>query len=89
MKIAILGGSFDPAGLHHLTIIKEVLKLNFFIEIIVLPCGPRPDKKSVQDIDPVHRAAMLEMTFRALKGKITIELNDLEKDVFTRTIAAS
>lgn len=86
MKIAILGGSFDPAGLHHLTIIKEVLKLNYFNEIIVLPCGPRPDKKSVQDIDPVHRAAMLEMTFRALKGKITIELNDLEKDVFTRTI---
>ncbi len=86
MKIAILGGSFDPAGLHHLTIVKEVLKLDFFDKIIILPCGPRPDKKSVEDIDPVYRAAMLEITFRDLQDKIVIELNDLEKDVFTRTI---
>lgn len=86
MKIGILGGSFDPAGIHHLTIVREVLKLDLFDKIIVLPCGPRPDKKSVEDIDPVYRAAMLEITFRHIQDTIEIELNDMEKEVFTRTI---
>jgi NAD kinase len=62
MKIAILGGSFNPAGTHHLRIVEEVLKLNCFDTIVILPCGPRPDKQSVGDIEAVYRAAMLDIT---------------------------
>lgn len=86
MKYAIFGGSFDPPGIHHLTIVKELLALNIFDKIIIFPCGPRPDKKTVADIEPIYRAAMLEITFRSFSDQIDIELNDLEKDTFTRTI---
>lgn len=86
MKIAILGGSFNPVGIHHLRIVQEVLKLNRFDKVIILPCGPRPDKQNTEDIDPVFRAAMLEITFRGFPDNVEIELNDLEKCKFTRTV---
>jgi NAD+ kinase len=86
VKIAILGGSFNPTGVHHLRIVEEVLKLHTFDRIIILPCGPRPDKKSVGDIEAVYRAAMLNITFRAYQGQVEIDLQDLERTEFTRTI---
>lgn len=86
MKIAILGGSFNPAGIHHLRIVHEVLELNFFDKVIILPCGPRPDKQNTEDIDPAFRAAMLEITFRGFPDNVEIELNDLENNEFTRTV---
>lgn len=86
MKIAILGGSFNPAGRHHLMIVEEVLRLNCFDKVIIFPCGPRPDKRTTDDVDPVFRAAMVGITFRALRHKVEVHLDDLEQDIFTRTI---
>ena len=40
MKIALLGGSFNPPGIHHLQIVEEVLKMNRFETVVVIPCGP-------------------------------------------------
>ncbi len=86
MKIAILGGSFNPVGSHHLTIIEEVLKLDCFDRVVILPCGPRPDKQSTGDVEAVFRAAMLGITFRDFRDRVEIDLSDMERSEFTRTI---
>jgi len=81
-KIAIFGGSFNPPGIHHRKVIKRII--DFFDEIIVVPCGPRPEKQTTNDVEPIHRAVMCDMTFRDLP-KVRVELFDLEQATFTRT----
>jgi NAD+ kinase len=76
-KIALFGGSFNPPGIHHKLIAKKLVKI--FDDVIVRPCGSRPDKSITNDIEPSHRAAMVTMTFRDIPG-ITIDLSDLEKE---------
>ena len=53
-----------------------------FDRVIVVPCGPRPDKPS--DVDPVYRAAMADLAFRGIDG-VEVDLFDLEQATFTRT----
>ncbi|MCG2693709.1 hypothetical protein L6259_00255, partial [Candidatus Parcubacteria bacterium] len=81
-KIAIFGGSFNPPGTHHRRVIERVI--DYFDEIIVVPCGPRPEKQTTNDVEPIHRAVMCDMTFRDMP-KVKVELFDLEQATFTRT----
>ena len=81
-EIAIFGGSFNPPGEHHRAIAR--LLSDHFDEIVVVPCGPRPDKPITNDVEPVYRAAMVDMTFRATPS-VRVELFDLEESSFTRT----
>jgi len=81
-RIAIFGGSFDPPGVHHRAIAKALVKE--FDKVVVVPCGPRPDKKSANNIDPTHRASMCDMAFRG-NLNIEVDLFDLEQATFTRT----
>ncbi len=82
MKIAAFGGSFNPPGLHHRAI-AEALALQFD-RVDVVPCGPRPDKLTVDDVDPAHRAAMVHLTFRGIPN-VRVDDSDLEEPTFTRT----
>ncbi|MFN8388694.1 MAG: NAD(+)/NADH kinase [Bdellovibrionota bacterium] len=79
---AIFGGSFNPPANHHLEIARELAK--HFDELIVVPCGPRPDKPGTDDIPSVYRAAMVDMAFRDVP-KVIVDLFDLESEEFTRT----
>src|SRR3972149_1858278 len=81
-RVAIYGGSFNPPGVHHRAVVEALL--DRFDEVRVVPCGPRPDKEVSNDIDPIHRATMLDMTFRGL-NRVSVDLFDLEQAVFTRT----
>ncbi len=81
-KVAIFGGSFNPPGLHHRRI-AEMLS-EHFDEVFIVPCGPRPDQPTVNDISPVYRAAMADMAFEDLHN-VHVELFDLEQATFTRT----
>jgi len=81
-QIAIFGGSFDPPGLHHRQIV-EVMSREFD-SVIVVPCGPRPDKETVNDVDVVHRAALADIAFRGI-DRVQVELFDLEQAIFSRT----
>ncbi|MEK7567085.1 MAG: NAD(+)/NADH kinase [Patescibacteria group bacterium] len=81
-KIAIYGGSLNPPRPTHRTIAE--LMAREFDEVIIVPCGPRPDKPTVNDIDPFHRAVMADMAFANLP-KVRVELFDLENGTFTRT----
>jgi NAD kinase len=80
-RIALFGGSFNPPGLHHRAV-AEVLS-GEFDEVVVVPCGPRPDKPVTNDVEPYYRAAMVDMAFRGM-AHVRVELFDLEAATFTR-----
>ncbi|MFA6588602.1 MAG: NAD(+)/NADH kinase [Patescibacteria group bacterium] len=81
-RIAIYGLSANPPGLHHRRIVMNLTQQ--FDRVIVVPCGPRPDKLTTNDIAPIHRAVMTDLTFGDIP-KVTVDLTDLEQDIFTRT----
>lgn len=79
-KIAIFGGSFNPPGIHHRLVVEALVP--HFDKIIVIPCGPRPDKETTNDIEPWHRAALTDIAFRDIE-KVEVDLFDLELASFT------
>jgi NAD+ kinase len=79
-KIAIFGGSFNPPGIHHRAVVEALVP--HFDKIIVIPCGPRPDKPTMNDVEPWHRAALTDITFRGIP-KVEVDLFDLELASFT------
>lgn len=82
-RVALFGGSFNPPAKHHRTL-AGVLAKNFD-RVIVIPCGLRPDKLTTNDTLPTDRAAMTDMNFRNIP-KVKVDLFDLERDDFTRTL---
>ncbi len=80
--IAVYGGSFNPPTRHHRDV--ATLLSEHFREVVVVPCGPRPDRPTTDDVAPIHRAAMVDLNFRNLP-KVRVELFDLEANTFTRT----
>lgn len=86
-QIAVFGGAFDPFHLGHLEVTRRLLEQ--FDRVVVVPCGSRPDKASTDDVLPVHRAAMIDLSLRALKAeapdRLAVEYFDLELATFTRT----
>lgn len=91
-RFAVFGGSYNPAARHHREIAAALATGTDksgafrFDKTVVVPCGPRPDKATTNDIEPVHRAAMADMTFRGIPG-VEVDLFDLEHATFTRTHA--
>jgi NAD kinase len=81
-SIAIFGSSFNPPGTHHRRIASQLVEQ--FDEVVVVPCGPRPDKPVTNDVPPTYRAAMTDMTFAGI-DRVRVELFDLEAASFTRT----
>ncbi len=79
-KIAIFGGSFNPPGIHHRLVVEALIP--HFDKIIVIPCGPRPDKPGSTEVEPWHRAALADIAFRGLP-KVEVDLFDLELSSFT------
>ncbi|MBW2528474.1 MAG: NAD(+)/NADH kinase [Deltaproteobacteria bacterium] len=80
--IAVFGGSFNPPGAHHRSVARALA--DHFDEVVVVPCGPRPDKPITDDVPPIFRAAMTDLTFRGLE-RVRVDLFDLEASTFTRT----
>lgn len=80
--IAVFGGSFSPPGIHHRRMAEELTRN--FDEVVVVPHGPRLDKISVNDVDPIYRATMTDLTFRGME-RVAVDLHDLEQSVFRRT----
>jgi NAD kinase len=81
--MAVVGGTFNPPHIPHVEGVKAVARV--FDEVIIFPCGPRPEpeKRSIRDIDPIHRATMIDLAFHHLPVRII--LSDMENDKFTRT----
>lgn len=83
-RIALFGGSFNPPGIHHRLMAQALIP--HFDAIVIVPCGPRPDKPTTNEIEPHHRATMVDINFAGL-SKVRVELFDLENATFTRTHA--
>lgn len=83
-RLAIFGGSFNPPGLHHRAVLERVAAC--VDEVVVVPCGPRPDKPSTSALPAVHRATLADLAFGGLPG-VRVDLFDLEASTFTRTWA--
>lgn len=84
-RIAIYGGSFNPPHLGHVQNVRALAASGSFDLVVVVPCGPRPDKEIVNDIAPSHRATMADLAFAGIPG-VEVDLFDLENDVFTPNI---
>jgi NAD+ kinase len=79
-RVALFGGSFNPPGIHHRAVAEALAP--HFDRIIVIPCGPRPDKQSTNDIEPYHRAALADIAFHGMP-KVEVDLFDLELASFS------
>ncbi|MCX6714512.1 MAG: NAD(+)/NADH kinase [Candidatus Uhrbacteria bacterium] len=83
--IFLYGGSFCPPGLHHEAIIRKLAnRLGPDDRLIVIPCGPRPDKETTNDLSLAFRAALCDLAFGRIP-RVEIDLTDLEHSVFTRS----
>lgn len=85
-NVYVIGGSFNPPGVHHVQMVERTSRLaNKDDIILVKPCGGRPDKLTTNDVAPHHRAALCDLAFSQIPG-VHIDLDDLEHQTFTRTI---
>lgn len=80
--IAVYGGSFNPGGLHHEKIVRNLLW--FFNQVVIVPCGEQPNKDSIRFVKNQNRAELAKLAFGHLP--IQLDLSDLEQGVFTSTI---
>jgi hypothetical protein len=74
-RVGLYGGSFNPPGLNHREVAKHIRL--FFDQVLVLPCGPRPNKVTTNSVDPRHRANMVELTFGGIEG-LRVDFSDLQ-----------
>lgn len=80
-RLAIVGGSFNPPHNRHVDLVKMISA--DFDRVVVIPCGPRPDKPTTNDVEPIHRAVMIDLAFRGMPPNVVVDLSDLERDTFT------
>lgn len=67
MKIAVLGGSFNPPHLGHVLVIDQVLKYTDIDEIWLAPCYRHTFEKHLAPVE--HRVAMTKMLVSAGQGR--------------------
>jgi nicotinate (nicotinamide) nucleotide adenylyltransferase len=63
-RIGIFGGSFSPVTLGHVEIARQVAFSGAVDEVWIVPCGPRPDKPSL-NVGALHRHAMTVLAVEA------------------------
>jgi nicotinic acid mononucleotide adenylyltransferase len=56
-RIVIFGGSFNPPGLHHRKLAMALAER--FDQVIILPCGSRPDKETSGLISDEDQAQLI------------------------------
>ena len=75
MKTGILGGTFNPIHLAHLSIVKEVHQTLELDRTLFIPAAEPPHKNVAGEISFAHRLAMVEA---AIKDYPAFQASDLE-----------
>ena len=85
MKVAVLGGSFDPVHIGHLFLAVEVLSQTPVEHVMFLPAASPPHKAKGPSVSDAHRLAMLNL---AIGDHDRFQLNtwELEKGGVSYTI---
>ncbi|MGL6075614.1 MAG: NAD(+)/NADH kinase [Fimbriiglobus sp.] len=78
-RVALYAGSFDPPASHHFEIARRLSQV--YEQVVIVSNGPRPDRFEEESL-PIHRAVMADLNFRRLP-RVTVELQDLERNRFT------
>lgn len=65
MKTAVFGGSFNPLGVNHQSIVRWLLEEGGFTEVVVVPAVAHAFKSDL--IDYVHRCNMAELGVNDLR----------------------
>ena len=73
-RVVIFGGSFNPPGLHHRKLAMALAER--FDQVIILPCGSRPDKETSGIISDEDRSQLVRFNFGDLE-KVTIDFSDI------------
>jgi len=75
VKLAILGGSFNPVHIGHLFLADEVLSSLGYDRVILVPAFQSPFKVDVMDVSPRDR---LEMLAASISGDPRLAIDDCE-----------
>lgn len=75
MRLAILGGSFDPVHNGHLALAESVYSLLHYDKVVLIPSFVSPHKQGVVSISPKDRLEMLRL---AVSGKEYLDIDDCE-----------
>lgn len=85
MHIGILGGSFDPVHMGHVTVARAVQVSLALDRLFVVPTAQHPFKKDGHKASAKDRAAMLELAFGGIGG-IEIDLSEIRRGGISYTI---
>lgn len=75
MKVAILGGTFDPPHIGHLELARAARKQLELDEVMLMPARKNPLKSKIAQSSPTHR---FEMAKRLAQGHEWLSVSDLE-----------
>lgn len=76
-RIGILGGTFNPVHLGHLTLAQSAFEMYDLDRVIFVPCNQPPHKDTMPLVAAEHRFAMLDM---AIEGDIRFDISRIELD---------
>lgn len=85
MKIAILGGTFNPIHIGHLSLAEDVCITLRYDKIIFVPTNIPPHKIVVNSVDLHHRIKMLELALQD-NSKFDIDLCEIQREGISYTI---
>jgi nicotinate-nucleotide adenylyltransferase len=66
MKLAIMGGAFDPPHLGHKNVLESLIALNQFERIHIIPSKQAPHK--THETAAEHRVALCKLVFERFRG---------------------
>ena len=85
MKIAILGGTFNPIHIGHLSLAEDVCESLGYDKIIFVLANIPPHKKISKSVNVQHRIKMLELAVKK-NIKFDLDLCEIEREGISYTI---
>jgi nicotinate-nucleotide adenylyltransferase len=74
-RVGLLGGTFNPVHLGHLTLAQSALETYDLDSVIFIPCRRPPHKEEAPLVSAEHRLAMLDI---AIEGDLRFDISQAE-----------